>query len=441
MLNNWPETPWLEQMSSTNHNQSDVGSSSTQESHDPPTFAAFSPHTGFTSVPANPRSVISIEKKTPLLISTPPQVTRALAQIYPYLLIANKLVGLLSWTTNDPWESFLALASFWAVVLYGDATLRYAGPLIAVVGLILCMYWRRFSPLSSSVWNEERRRRSQASKDLDDNTSHHKSLDHVIDTLKLFTLRCNILVDPLLELTNFLSTQQTAVSATTRPALTSLFIRIILLTPVWIVLTSPFVQFITTKRMVLTIGTISLTWHSAPAKVTRTILWRSRSVRQISAMVTGLRFSPVDDTSRKAEAVMLQTTRALKAQANTSKDGERGSAPQVIRFTFTLYENQRRWIGIGWTSSMLSYERASWTDDHLNPMPPKDEFHLPEVEGAGARWKWIEGVDWQLEGTELSSKNSASEQADKSHQEADAGWIYYDNKVISPKHMLLKGYY
>jgi len=94
-----------------------------------------------------------------------------------------------------------------------------------------------------------------------------------------------------------------------------------------------------------------------------------------------------------------------------------------VRFTFSIYENQRRWLGIGWTSSMLAYERASWTDEHLNPVPPKEQFELPEVEGGQSRWRWVQGSEWKVEGAEKDSK------ADKGASKEDSAWIYYDNKV------------
>lgn len=58
---------------------------------------------------------------------------------------------------------------------------------------------------------------------------------------------------------------------------------------------------------------------------------------------------------------------------------------------------------------MFAYERAAWTDDHLNPCPSKDDFKLPK-EAGDAVWQWVSKSEWKIEG------------------KAD-GWIYYDNKV------------
>src|SRR6195952_122189 len=94
----------------------------------PPTYAAFSPtSTSGYSATSKQRSTIIVHKKSPLLVATPPQITRALAHSHPFLLPLNRLVGLLSWSTDDPWESFLLVATFWGVTLYGSHIIRYAG--------------------------------------------------------------------------------------------------------------------------------------------------------------------------------------------------------------------------------------------------------------------------------------------------------------------------
>src|SRR5277367_929751 len=109
----------------------------------PPTVASFSPVTLSHAPSANKqRSTILVHQKSPLLIATPPQITRALAYSHPFLLPLNKLAGLLTWTTDDSWESFLLVVGFWAVVLYGSEVVQWAGPIIVVVGLILGMYSR-----------------------------------------------------------------------------------------------------------------------------------------------------------------------------------------------------------------------------------------------------------------------------------------------------------
>lgn len=388
-----------------------------QPAHDPnpPTIAAFSPTTiSGSSLTSRQRSSIIVHRKSPLLVATPPPVTRALAYSHPFILPLNKLVGLLSWSSGDPWESFLLVAAFWALVLYGDAIILWAGPIIVVIGLMVGLYSRRYSPLSSTGLTGEKHGHRRATSE--GSTRHHKSLDEIVETMRIFTTRCNILLEPLLELTDFLSTQRTPTSATTRPALTALFFRILCVTPIWILLTLPPFYIITTQRVIMIFGTIILTYHSRPARVSRVILWRSLTVRRICSIITGLPFA-VDG---KAQVKSAESTRSHGHATDIAT--RRRASSSSIRFTFILYENQRRWLGIGWTYSLFSYERGAWTDEHLNPAPSKDEFELPEVQGGNAQWRWVEGSEWKIEGAE-DSKGEDSKSPD------GGGWIYYDNKV------------
>lgn len=419
---------------------SDHGPSAPSYDPNPPTIAAFSPQnlSGASTV-SKQRSTIIVHKKSPLLVATPPQVTRALAYSHPFLLLLNRLAGLLSWSTDDPWESFLLVAGFWAVTLYGSEILLWTGPIILVIGLILGMYSRRYSPLSSTSRTGEKHGHRREASDI--SATHHKTLDEIVDTLRIFTTRCNLLLEPFISLTDFLSTQRTATLATTRPALTTLFIRILLVTPVWILLTLPPLYIITSRRVILTFGTIALIWHSRPARVSRVILWRSLTVRRLCSFITGLSFSQESKVSTsltggKLAPPPLPPRRKSQSQETIAVDlamKHRPASPGV-QFTFILYENQRRWIGLGWTSAMLAYERASWTDEHLNPASSKDRFELPHVQNEAARWRWVKGSTWKIEGGS-SSINPSSKQNGKPTKPDSApattdggGWIYYDNK-------------
>ena len=399
-----------------------AGTGSPESSLDPNplTTASFSPSK--TSLVNRQRSTILMQQKSPLLVATPPQITRALAFSHPFILPLNKLTGLISWSSGDPWESFLLVAGFWAVVLYGDIITRWAGPPVVVVALILGMYSRRYSPLSSTGWTGEKVK-GHKKQESEGSMRHSKSLDEIVETLNIFTSRCNLLLDPLLQLTDFLSTQRTATSATTRPALTTLFLRILLLTPVWILLTP--LQILTTRRIILTSGTLILSWHSRPARVSRTILWRSLTVRKLLSFATGLTFMGVPPLPpRKEPPPPLPPRHSSQHNIANSIATNEKKALVGLRFTFVIYENQRRWLGLGWTTSMFAYERAAWTDEHLNPSPPKDEFELPLVEDENAAWQWVGNSEWRIDG----AGKTASGPSGKAGSE---GWVYYDNKVRS----------
>ncbi|KAK6418621.1 hypothetical protein LTR81_008082 [Elasticomyces elasticus] len=416
------DTPWTTSMSSS-HNP--TSSSSPNNPNDGttsnnPTTAPFSPSQQTASTKAGSRSSILVYQKSPLLVATPPQVTRALAYSHPFILPLNHIAGLLSWTTPDPWSSFLLLSIFWFGVLYGDAVVRWAGPVVVVAALILGMYSRRYSPLSSTLWSGESKKgkvgrgRGEA--------EQRKSLDEILETLQTFTGRCDVLLDPFLRLTEFLSTQSSATSATTRPALTSLFLRILALTPFWILLTLPPLHVVTTRRILLVLGTVGLSWHSRPARVTRTILWRSRTVRNTLSLLTGLTFTGPLPTAPIPQALTTRTKATKSATPGISANAKPG-----VRFAFTLYENQRRWLGLGWTASLLSYERQAWTDEHLTETPDLTTFSLPDTESETTKWRWVPGSDWKVEGASTEKERSAKRIGGGGGGD-DVGWVYYDNK-------------
>lgn len=386
-----------------------------------PTVAAFSPNQQTASRTRNQQTIL-IHQKSPLLVATPPQVTRVLAYSHPFILPLNHLLGLFAWDTGDPWESFLFLVSFWCVLLYGNVVIRWMGPVVLVIALILGMYSRRYSPLSSSTWSDAKKIRKRADADS------RKSLDEILDTLQSFTQRCDVLLDPFLRLTEYLSTQSSATSATTRPALTTLFIRILAFTPIWIACGLPPLRIITTQRVVLVFGTVVLSWHSVPARVSRTILWRSQTVRKTVALLTGLHFVPETSSIGKARPPLppRNRTSAVQAAQTRAKDKRPNTA---VRFTFTLFENQRRWIGLGWTPSLFAYERQAWTDEHLHTTPPPSEYDVPETDTDSTKWRWLPGSEWRVDGANTEKEKSAKRIGGGGGGD-ESGWVYFDNKWL-----------
>lgn len=405
------DTPWTsmsEQPPDDRHGYDGTRNATVPE----PTVAAFAPNQR-TGTQRGTRASVLIHQKSPLLAATPPQVTRALAYSHPFILPLNHLAGLLSWTTGDPWESFLLVAAFWFTVLYGDDVLRWAGPVVVVVVLIAGMYSRRYSPLSSTSWNGEKKKHKRS----DSESQQRKSLDEILLTLQVFTNRCDVLLDPFLRLTEFLSTQSTATSATTRPALTSMFIRLLAITPVWVLLTLPPLRIITTQRVLLTLGTIGMTWHSRPSRASRSILWRSRAVRYIASVATGLNLPSPSLDKGKAPSPLPPRTPAALANALRSKGANPG-----VRFTFAIYENQRRWVLLGFTANTFLNERQAWTDEHLNSVPEKENFELPETDNETTKWRWVEGSEWKVDPAWTDDAQITKGVRDKE------GWTYYDNK-------------
>ncbi|CEG73723.1 hypothetical protein RMATCC62417_09051 [Rhizopus microsporus] len=129
------------------------------------------------------------------------------------------------------------------------------------------------------------------------------------------------------------------------------------------------------------------------------------------------------------ERIRTMLRRAKKAKANAlsmiekpveiQQDDSKGTRTEMI-FQFEVYENQRWWLGVHWTTNMMPNERGPWTDSQLKPIPSKEEFQLPESTSNTTYqtinekqtikrttrkvWTWADG-DWWVDMTgELEGK-------------------------------------
>jgi hypothetical protein len=201
----------------------------------------------------------------------------------------------------------------------------------------------------------------------------------------------------------------------TRLIFTTLF-----LSPIYIIIS----YFILTPRSILLFGgLLVLTYHSIWARVTRAVLWRSRTIRLVCFYLTGLDFSARKRSSAEAQRFAKKLGGSFGVQSKTGKP---------VRFTYVLYENQRKWLGIGWTSNLLAYERSPWTDEFLNESNPPDTFKLPEGEGTGMEWKWVDKT-WRSDLTNDGALtfNSSTKKATPDPG-PNEGFIFYDNTWKRP---------
>ncbi|TFY58071.1 hypothetical protein EVG20_g8293 [Dentipellis fragilis] len=143
---------------------------------------------------------------------------------------------------------------------------------------------------------------------------------------------------------------------------------------------------------ILYVPYVVLTWRAPWSRIIRTTLWRSAWVRwsvyRAWSILSGThlpgRLEPY-----------LQTSNVETAPVNT------------IRFLFTIYENQRWWVGLDWTAALLPGERPSWCSATQQPVPPPSAFSLPPPtvafigDGKGGRvkrvamWTWDDN-EWRV---------------------------------------------
>ncbi|KAG7826125.1 hypothetical protein KL909_000177 [Ogataea angusta] len=333
-------------------------------------------------------------QSSPLLSSTPPTVSKSLIKAYPYLIALNKILGVLTWTDDTSYISVLLVTTTTLFILYFENIVIYFGHL-SIVGLILI-----YSIFRSYVEKEQKK---------------SPTLDDVVHCLTTVSVRADMLLSPVSSL-NLTSTDLRRLLFTT-----------IFLSPGYILVCY---LIFPPKTLLLILVIFFLTYHSSWSRVTRKLLWRSSMVRALCFYGTGLIFeSGNNEKSSLFKTAMNKTNKKLKEV--TRKAGGKNSGP--VRFTYVLYENQRRWLGVGWTPNLLSYERTPWTDEFLNEAESPENFELPQLnDDSGMYWRWIDKT-WRLDLTNDGALQlPSSKYKTTADPKPDEGFIYYDNTWKNP---------
>ncbi|KAE8271272.1 hypothetical protein A4X09_0g1065 [Tilletia walkeri] len=148
------------------------------------------------------------------------------------------------------------------------------------------------------------------------------------------------------------------------------------------------------RSTVLTLGLIALTWCAPWAALIRSVLWRSAFVRRVVLGLVRLlsgETGPLAAFGRGHESTLDPSTGEsvyvsslipdLGAVSSSGKGKKDKDAKAVkhedVVYEFSVFENQRWWMGLDWTSALLPQERPSWSDEHHNAVSPPSSFSLP----------------------------------------------------------------
>ncbi|KAG4302949.1 hypothetical protein PCK1_000892 [Pneumocystis canis] len=85
-----------------------------------------------TSLELSGSSTPSSLNKVNLFASTPPSVIRVIVLLRPLFEWTNWLLSLLTWSSNDPWNSFLLVACWW-IFVFNIEILVIFGPWIIIL--------------------------------------------------------------------------------------------------------------------------------------------------------------------------------------------------------------------------------------------------------------------------------------------------------------------
>jgi len=268
-------------------------------------------------------------------------------------------------------------------------------------------------------------------------TSTHSSLSQTLKEIDTLRTRINLFLTPPSYLGPYIAL----------PASQPFLLRLAAAWPIWLLITH---KILPPAKVMLALGTSVICWSAPWARVICVALWRSRTVRKVCSFVVGqdlladIKTTPPTTsttTTTTAEARPAPTrTDVDQARLSTERTGHQprsstGSIRDVlgdlgggIKVTQTLYQSQRRWLGMGWTTNLFPNERAAWADETENPAASIEEFQLPPDKSIShtlptgekalrvAKWKWID-PEW---------KPVINNQTDSE------GWVYTDNTWKNP---------
>ncbi|KAJ6497904.1 Peroxin/Dysferlin domain-containing protein [Mycena sanguinolenta] len=279
----------------------------------------------------------------------PLPVTTLLVSLAPAIHTARRALEIPAWA--NPYDAFLLIALWWALVLLAELTLRYFLP-------FACLALLAFSSWSSHPAPQ---------------LASEQTLQAAVADLT--TIEALIPAFPALP------------SAFRAPK--RLFRASLVLYLPYLLLT----HFVRIRVLVAIAGTVLLTWRAPWVAALRVSLWRNAWFRwglyHLLATVTG-------------EPIALPQSSVLSAAT---------AAPistKSLRFLFTVYENQRWWMGLDWTAALLPAERPSWCSKAQTAVAPPYAFALPDdtvlyhpnPDGKGrlkrcAKWSWEED-EWRV---------------------------------------------
>ncbi|CCD27063.1 peroxisome biogenesis protein NDAI_0J01710 [Naumovozyma dairenensis CBS 421] len=403
---------------------------------------------------------------SPLLSSTPPSISRSLLKLYPFLIILDEWLSIITWTDENIWKSNLMVLVYIFMCIYFQVLIKYFGHLI-IVSLLLS-----YCQIDKLIqWNLRKNTNENISNHHDghdkDNDQHSTNmeiqngndndivfetgpnLETIIKLMNSVSLKFNICLSPLY---NFKEDE-----------IKRLFFTMIILSPIYLLIN---IFVLSANKSILLFGLFLITYHSPAAKVTRRLLWKFKFVRLLIFYITGLDLGGINKKDKKKGilSVVHKQVQKLSSSTHTHKDHNHNFTSddefdddkqenlqydvlamdtKPIRFTYVLYENQRRWLGIGWKQSMLSYERTPWTDEFLNEAPSPENFNLPNDEENADEitesnnhfkmvWKWVDKT-WRLDLTNDSAiEVPNTKPKTTANPGLDDGFIYYDNTWKKP---------
>lgn len=346
------------------------------------------------------------------LLTDNPILASALSNIFPYILFIDDFLEVITWTNANPYKNLLLVATYSAVVLFWSSLRLWIIPILTVLAF-LSVVWNTSSVIYDAKFDEK------------------PTVDEVLRTLHNITVRFELLLRPA---KNLSLAERNYVTILTGA---------VLMTPLHLLIMK---WFLLPKTFSWLVGLFVLTYHSPYAFASRRLLWRSAYVRKCAYVLTGLNFRLArgELTGSRAHETISRAHTPNSASMEDSNDAVPipNKAKMVNDFTITqktilsstqlrqtvrfdILENERRWLGLGWSKYLLPNERSCYCYEALMMPAPEPSlgvhFRFP-VYGDDLysyQWQWMDET-WKLD-TEYDRTKDKE------------GWVYYDNNWDLPR--------
>ncbi|KAG0169872.1 peroxisome- protein [Apophysomyces sp. BC1034] len=384
----------------------------------------------------------------------PTPVLKSLVGLGPVIKLAAKAADLVTWHTSQPRQSLLVVLVWISCCLWTWQVLAFGVPIF-----LLSKLWRDWLRVRMSRRRREKleherlaqRRKREEQKREDDNDEEDERRIQQQEQEELISRKIQpegqvSLDDTLRDLMIITEHVENARQKIrwamvywdgSRPDLVASVLSVVLyLWPTWIVLTwvlgssgilmltgaimllspSPWfkVAVLAAHRNVVFSNVLAALWAYG---VTVTVTCRhlpSRIYGKASHTTVNRCDSAKQWFMQLIKRFRVEQSKALHAlQTEEENEAQVGQRSEMV-FQFEVYENQRWWLGMDWTTNMMPSERGPWTDKQLKAISSKESFHLPETTqnttyhpiGDGSvierrtskTWQWADG-DWWVDMT------------------------------------------
>ncbi|GAA6021446.1 hypothetical protein JCM10207_004738 [Rhodosporidiobolus poonsookiae] len=359
---------------------------------------------------------------TDLLLATPPTLLKLFALCAPVIHAGATFAQLVTWTHPSFFGSLLVLLAWWGICLFGQPVAQYGLP-----AAILVLIGRKY--LSSA-------KRGTASHPTPSSMRHRArpatlspaAYAQLVGSANILASHVQVLRASIIHPLSLHFSFTPLRPSTPAPAYETAWF-LVTSYPFYLVLT----YLIPLRYLFLAAGSVALLWQAPFFTTLRTLLWRSACVRWACRMLLGVlsggkglrkewgrtrsglgipgllgtpsgagngekveektvkkprsssvpRPAPASTPAKQAVAATTSEGAAAVAEAVAEEEEEELAETGVteegedVQVQFTVFENQRWWVGLDWTAALLPGERASWTDPANNPANPPASFVLP----------------------------------------------------------------